>query len=120
MPMLAASDASARRCRAAGVPMIRRNVLTPPMLRPAAPVTDRGGKGHRRAGLRPGGELGNTGVVKNAAVLSELAGSQDRDPADGRTRDRVTQLLLRHGWATAGELSVSLGLSSAAIRRHLD
>jgi predicted ArsR family transcriptional regulator len=53
-------------------------------------------------------------------VLSELTGSQDRDPADGRTRDRVTELLLRQGWTTAGELSGSLGLSSAAIRRHLD
>jgi predicted ArsR family transcriptional regulator len=58
--------------------------------------------------------------VKNTAVLAELAGSHDRDPADGRTRDRVAQLLLQHGAATAGELSVSLGLSSAAIRRHLD
>jgi predicted ArsR family transcriptional regulator len=40
--------------------------------------------------------------------------------ADSRTRDRVTQLLLAHGAATAAELGYTLGLSPAAIRRHLD
>ena len=41
-------------------------------------------------------------------------------PADGRTRDRVTQLLLEQGAATAAELGTTLGLSPAAIRKHLD
>jgi predicted ArsR family transcriptional regulator len=58
--------------------------------------------------------------VKNAAVLAERAGTLDRDPADGRTRDRVAQLLLQYGSATTSELSDALGLSCAAIRRHLD
>jgi predicted ArsR family transcriptional regulator len=58
--------------------------------------------------------------VKNAAVLAEPAGIPERDPADGRTRDRVAQLLLQHGSATTSELSEELGLSCAAIRRHLD
>jgi predicted ArsR family transcriptional regulator len=40
--------------------------------------------------------------------------------ADRRTRDRVTQLLLSHGAATAAELGDALSLSPAAIRRHLD
>jgi predicted ArsR family transcriptional regulator len=40
--------------------------------------------------------------------------------ADGRTRDRVVRLLLEGGPATAADLSHQLGLSSAAIRRHLD
>jgi predicted ArsR family transcriptional regulator len=40
--------------------------------------------------------------------------------ADRRTRDRVTRLLLEHGAATAAELGLALGLSPAAIRRHLD
>lgn len=40
--------------------------------------------------------------------------------ADGRTRDRVRQLLLAHGAATAAQLGSELGLSPAAIRRHLD
>jgi predicted ArsR family transcriptional regulator len=40
--------------------------------------------------------------------------------ADRRTRDRVGQLLLERGSATATELGLALGLSTAAIRRHLD
>jgi predicted ArsR family transcriptional regulator len=40
--------------------------------------------------------------------------------ADRRTRDRVTELLLERGAATAAELGGALGLSPAAIRRHLD
>jgi predicted ArsR family transcriptional regulator len=58
--------------------------------------------------------------VKKVAVLAERAGVPDRDPVDGRTRDRVAQLLLQYGSATASQLSDELGLSCAAIRRHLD
>jgi predicted ArsR family transcriptional regulator len=58
--------------------------------------------------------------VKYAASLAERAGPRDRDPVDGRTRDRVAQLLLQRGSATTSELSGALGFSSAAIRRHLD
>jgi predicted ArsR family transcriptional regulator len=58
--------------------------------------------------------------VKNAAVLAERAGPVERDPVDGRTRDRVAQLLLQYGSAATSELSDALGLSCAAIRRHLD
>jgi predicted ArsR family transcriptional regulator len=58
--------------------------------------------------------------VKHVAVLAERAGSLDRDPGDGRTRDRVAQLLLQYGSASTSELSDTLGLSCAAIRRHLD
>ena len=39
---------------------------------------------------------------------------------DGRTRDRVTALLLEHGPQTATELAARLGVSPAAVRRHLD
>jgi predicted ArsR family transcriptional regulator len=39
---------------------------------------------------------------------------------DGRTRDRVTGLLLEHGPQTATELAALLGISPAAVRRHLD
>jgi predicted ArsR family transcriptional regulator len=39
---------------------------------------------------------------------------------DGRTRDRVARLLLERGAATAAELGAELGLSPAAIRKHLD
>ena len=41
-------------------------------------------------------------------------------PGEGRTRERVAQLLLRTGGATAADLGASLGLSPAAVRRHLD
>ncbi|SOD98875.1 helix-turn-helix transcriptional regulator [Blastococcus haudaquaticus] len=39
---------------------------------------------------------------------------------DGRTRDRVGALLLEHGPQTATELATRLGISPAAVRRHLD
>ena len=39
---------------------------------------------------------------------------------DGRTRDRVSGLLLEHGPQTAAELAARLGVSPAAVRRHLD
>ncbi len=40
--------------------------------------------------------------------------------ADVRTRDRVARLLLEGGPLTAADLAETLGLSSAAVRRHLD
>jgi predicted ArsR family transcriptional regulator len=39
---------------------------------------------------------------------------------DGRTRDRVSALLLERGPQTAAELAALLGVSPAAVRRHLD
>jgi predicted ArsR family transcriptional regulator len=68
--------------------------------------------------------------VKNTAAFAGAI--QGREPevgevappsvggADCRTRDRVAQLLLAHGAATAAELGDALSLSPAAIRRHLD
>ena len=40
--------------------------------------------------------------------------------SEERTRDRVAALLLRTGGATAADLGAALGLSPAAVRRHLD
>jgi predicted ArsR family transcriptional regulator len=40
--------------------------------------------------------------------------------ADSRTRDEVARLLLEHGPATAASLAKRLGLSTAAVRRHLE
>ena len=42
------------------------------------------------------------------------------DAADRRTRDRVARSLLEHGPSTAAELAGRLGLTTAAVRRHLD
>lgn len=51
----------------------------------------------------------------------------DRTPAvplpaggDGRTREAVARALLEHGPVSAAEVAESLGLSPAAVRRHLD
>jgi predicted ArsR family transcriptional regulator len=53
----------------------------------------------------------------------ELGASPARTPApadDGRTRHRVSALLLEHGPQTAAELAARLGVSPTAVRRHLD
>ena len=59
------------------------------------------------------------GVVKYE-VLSRGQVVAAATPSDGRTRDRVSQLLMERGAATAAELGAQLGLSPAAIRKHLD
>ena len=61
--------------------------------------------------------------MKNAAVLRSSARRRpvrSSRPGDRRTRDRVTQLLLRAGRRDRGRARPALGLSPAAIRRHLD
>ncbi|MGY1603212.1 helix-turn-helix transcriptional regulator [Geodermatophilus sp. SYSU D00815] len=52
----------------------------------------------------------------NAAAPARPSAGAD----DGRTRQRVTALLLEHGPQTASELAGRLGISPAAVRRHLD
>jgi predicted ArsR family transcriptional regulator len=64
-------------------------------------------------------ELRNVGVVKNEVLIRSNVAASAAAP-DVRTRDRVTQLLLELGQATAAELGARLGLSPAAIRKHLD
>ncbi|MGH3544843.1 MAG: helix-turn-helix transcriptional regulator, partial [Mycobacteriales bacterium] len=49
-------------------------------------------------------------VVKNVGTAS----------GDGRTRESVARMLLEHGPVTAAQVADSLGLSAAAVRRHLD
>ncbi|MFD1082465.1 helix-turn-helix transcriptional regulator [Micromonospora andamanensis] len=48
------------------------------------------------------------------------AGTQAAPAGEASTRDRVTLLLLERRAATAAQLGDALGLSPAAIRRHLD
>jgi|SRR6266536_2403435 predicted ArsR family transcriptional regulator len=70
---------------------------------------------HSHPGLAVRGEIRKTDVVKfDAAAGHGVAG------ADARTRDAVARLLLEHGPATAADLGGQLGLSTAAVRRHLD
>jgi predicted ArsR family transcriptional regulator len=57
--------------------------------------------------------------VKNEVLIRSSVAATAAAP-DVRTRDRVAQLLLERGAATAAELGAQLGLSPAAIRKHLD
>jgi predicted ArsR family transcriptional regulator len=54
--------------------------------------------------------------VESVAASPRTSATAD----DGRTRDRVSALLLEHGPQTASELAERLGVSPAAVRRHLD
>src|SRR3954463_1115843 len=68
-----------------------------------------GGRG--APGVDHDGQLGDNVVVKTPAAPTL---------ADRRTRERVAQLLLELGPSTALALSERLGLTPAAVRRHLD
>ena len=74
---------------------------------------------HRNPGLQVLEELRNVGVVKYE-VLSRSGVVANAGTPDGRTRDRVAQLMFESGAVTAAELGAQLGLSPAAIRKHLD
>jgi predicted ArsR family transcriptional regulator len=66
-------------------------------------------------------ELRHTGVVKNLQrVTSSAAGVPQSVETDASTRHRVASSILEHGPSTAAELAERLGLTPAAIRRHLD
>jgi predicted ArsR family transcriptional regulator len=72
--------------------------------------------------MRPPEQLGKLPVVESVGAL------QVRPPAlepavatdDERTRDRVVRALHEHGPQSAGCLSERFGLTTAAVRRHLD
>jgi predicted ArsR family transcriptional regulator len=61
--------------------------------------------------LHPAHDLRNVAVVKTVEPVTAI---------DGPTRARVKAYLLAHGGATAAELGEAMGLSPAAIRKHLD
>jgi predicted ArsR family transcriptional regulator len=59
--------------------------------------------------------------VKNSQrVTSGAAGVPQSVETDASTRQRVASSILEHGASTAAELAERLGLTPAAIRRHLD
>ncbi len=67
--------------------------------------------------LSPQGQLGKLGVVYSPSDV-DAAG-----PVDGHresTRDRVFQVVLSQGPISAANVGVELGLTAAAVRRHLD
>ena len=53
------------------------------------------------------------------APPAEVA-TRPRPDIDASTRHRVASSILEHGPSTAAELAERLGLTPAAIRRHLD
>lgn len=60
--------------------------------------------------------------VLPATAPSAPAGAAGAEEAhaEGRTRDRVARSILENGPSTAAALADRLGLTSAAVRRHLD
>jgi predicted ArsR family transcriptional regulator len=68
--------------------------------------------------LRP--EKGHNVVVKTAPLAAAADASASVDRGEGRTREAVSQLLLSDGPLTAADLAGRLGISPAAVRRHLD
>jgi predicted ArsR family transcriptional regulator len=98
---------------------------------------------HGPIALRPGIYLGHTDVVKSVdrtdALPAGKHGGDARDASDVRavslsgaagavaslgsergTRARIARLILENGPVTAAALSTRLGLTPAAVRRHLD
>ena len=66
-------------------------------------------------------EKGHTDVVKTAAAPDRaVTAPVSADRGEGRTREAVIQLLLSDAPITAADLAARLGISSAAVRRHLD
>jgi len=73
--------------------------------------------------LSRGRELRNNGVVKNEREERErvTAQAEPTESAGQRgTRERVARSILDHGPSTAADLADRLGLTQAAVRRHLD
>jgi predicted ArsR family transcriptional regulator len=72
-------------------------------------------------GLASRADFRNNGVVKTrrALVSPRPAPADDGELARG-TRDRIVQILLQDGPSTTSAVAERLGLTDAAVRRHLD
>src|SRR4051794_22791470 len=74
-------------------------------------IAARGGNARGRGRVEGGVELRHNGGVKIAPPPTAQ---------DARTRDRVCRAVLEQGPVTATVLAERLGLTPAAVRRHLD
>ena len=78
------------------------------------------------AGTAPGAQGGAGRSAAPAQAAGHAAGQAGRQPPAGQqgsergTRGRIARLILENGPATAAGLSARLGLTPAAVRRHLD
>lgn len=77
-------------------------------------MTNSTGSGIRH-GLPGPDELRNNEVVKNVGAAQEEQTTGERS-----TRNRVARSILDHGPSTTADLAERLGLTQAAVRRHLD
>jgi predicted ArsR family transcriptional regulator len=79
-------------------------------------------------GLRDGNDLRHTGVVKNVGEQERRSTAAAQDSVrttrtagtEQSTRARVARLILENGPVSASALGSRLGLTPAAVRRHLD
>ena len=88
-----------------------------------------GGCGSLDSGFAQGSCFVNTGVVEmvwsaqsgqRPSAAGPLVGAPDAtEPEADATRRRVARSILQHGPSTAADLADRLGLTSAAVRRHL-
>jgi predicted ArsR family transcriptional regulator len=76
------------------------------------------------AGLRhapdPAGTAESANTLPGKDIPAGAAQSRTALGSDSRTRGRIARLILENGPATAAGLSARLGLTPAAVRRHLD
>jgi predicted ArsR family transcriptional regulator len=72
-----------------------------------------------RHGLALLEELRNNGVVKNVGQAPREA-QEELATRERSTRNRVARSILDHGPSTVADLAERLGLTQAAVRRHLD
>jgi predicted ArsR family transcriptional regulator len=79
-----------------------------------------------QVGLRPGNDLRHNDVVKNLGLwgagraATKDSASRTHAGAEQSTRARVARLIMENGPVTAAGLGTRLGLTPAAVRRHLD
>jgi predicted ArsR family transcriptional regulator len=75
-----------------------------------------------RSVRRPQDDAGRAAQISAVAQVAEVVHSPDHDvdAAEARTRDRVARTLLLERNVTASAISHELGLTPAAVRRHLD
>lgn len=66
-------------------------------------------------------EIEHDGVVKNVRdITAERAAARETGDPHAGTRERVARSILENGPSTAAALAQRLGLTPAAVRRHLD
>lgn len=76
----------------------------------------------KRTGSRLGRQLSAPEELRNNGVVKNVGEAPHEELATGErsTRNRVARSVLDHGPSTVADLATRLGLTQAAVRRHLD